>query len=228
MPWLNQYGDRIKAAVLAAGIIAGSGAWYYSNMKAMGGQSARTEQLERQAKIRKSSMLEQSVGVLLDSSLEDMVRNDVVQALGEVAESYKTHVGINFDFEIRELDLPNHHVSTEDSSAIDEQDLASYVPPDFEMKDHKLIVTNLPVKIDGKDETALLGLYNFKTRTAVVHKADTYSLYALYNIIAHEMAHGQLMYHHVDDPMCIMYHKMIFPFKLDFCKEMVREIKSHK
>ncbi|MEK6816938.1 MAG: hypothetical protein AABY09_04955 [Nanoarchaeota archaeon] len=223
MSWHDQYGDRIKAAFLAAGMVTGLGAWYYYNMNAMGrySQHARTEQAEK----RKSSMLRQSVGVMLDSSLEGMVRDDVIQALGEVAESYRTHVKIDFDFELKKLDLSGHYISTEDSSPIDERDLGSYVPSDFEMKDHRLIITNLSVKIDGKDENALLGFYNFQTRTAVVHRAGTYSLDTLYNIIAHEMAHGQLMEdRHLDDPMCIMHESLNYPFKLDFCRQMANEI----
>ncbi len=210
MSWLQRYGDGIKATVVAVGITTGIGAWTYYNLSSIGENRKKIELQTEQRKLSKK----QTIGVIIDSSLEYRVRNDTVLALKDVVESYKKYVNIDFNLEFKFVEIPGE--------VIEESDLYHLVPSSFKSLDHRLFITNSSVLLEEGDSGDTLGFYRYNKSTAVVHRAYLHRRDALYNLISHELAHGQRMYHHVSDKNCIMYATMDSNTRKTFCDEMVR------
>ncbi|MFH0798322.1 MAG: hypothetical protein V1906_02845 [Candidatus Woesearchaeota archaeon] len=219
MSWLQRHSEGIKAVVVVIGITTGIGAWTYCNMDRIGRNSIKAEQ-SRNLDRRKPLTTKQTIGVIIDSSLEDKVMNDMAFALNDVAESYKKYANIDYTFEFKFVEMPGN--------SVDESDLYHLVPSSFKNLDHRLFITNSHVLIEDEDSDDLLGFYTYNKATAVVHMAYKHQRNALYNIIAHELAHGQHMYHHVSDKNCIMHAKMTSETKKEFCEEMIRYITKAK
>lgn len=160
-----------------------------------------------------------SLDIIIDSSLNDDSKTEVINNLNQVLKRYKTNFGIKYTIDIIKF-IPLPYTKDKWKNETSEKKLLNFFEEHNSLKNLNIIMTD-----KGMENEYSSGSYYFRENTIIIYKITERDNSAIKRTILHEIGHS-LGCKHLPEKNCMMYG--FNSGGTEFCNPSIKQILKSK